>query len=87
MTDLIRQYCGCGQEMRLMPVVDSSEWGSSWWTPQDPSPHHPHHPHHPDLPAVPPAAEPTRIAVGRHRAYRVYVCPCDVSHRHRTVVS
>ncbi|MER5981944.1 hypothetical protein [Streptomyces sp. NPDC001787] len=76
-TDLQRQYCDCGRELRLMLTIDSSEWGgASWWPREDPSPTDP------DLPPVPLVGEPTEIAVGRYGAYRVFVCPADASHPH-----
>ncbi|MGY3683411.1 hypothetical protein [Streptomyces sp. TE33382] len=38
-TDLQRQYCDCGRELRLMLTIDSSEWGGAgWWPREDPSP-------------------------------------------------
>lgn len=69
--------CDCGEDMRLLLRVASSEWdGDAAWRPVEDEPTG-------TEPRYPRADEPTMIVIGRGYSLWIFICPRSYDHPHQ----
>ncbi|WP_347598542.1 hypothetical protein [Acrocarpospora sp. B8E8] len=77
LTDPCPMDCECGQEMRLLLTIASSEWDAGYtWRPIEDEPTG-------TDPIYPRTDEPTMITIGRGYSLWIFVCPRSYDHPHQ----